>query len=131
MAHTSAMLLRLRVGLSLALVACGTSNLLGPAAAQGIEGLVLIGPQCPVQTVANPCPDEPYQAWIPIRTAAGTLVTRVRSGEDGRFRVGLRPGSYVLDPESGDPFPVANPQAVEVDAGRYTDVLISFDTGIR
>jgi hypothetical protein len=37
----------------------------------------------------------------------------------------------VLDPVSGNPFPVASPLPVEVEAGRYSDVLISFDTGIR
>jgi hypothetical protein len=58
-------------------------------------------------------------------------VTRVRSDEDGRFRVGLSPGDYVVDPESGDPFPVAGPQDVTVVEGAYTEVVVSFDTGIR
>lgn len=115
----------------IALVACGTSDLLGPDAPQGIEGLVLIGPQCPVQTQDGSCDDLPYQANIDVRTAAGALVTRVSSGEDGHFRVGLRPGDYVLDPESGDPWPVAGPQDVTVEAGRYREVTVSFDTGIR
>ena len=113
------------------LAACGSSGLLGPDAPQGIDGLVLIGPQCPVQTPGNPCPDLPYQAWIDIRTDAGASVTRLRSGEDGRFRVGLAPGSYVVDPESGTPLPVAGPQPVEVSAGSYAEVLVSFDSGIR
>ena len=115
----------------LAFGACGPSDLLGPQAAQGIDGLVLLGPQCPVQTPDDPCPDAPYQAWIVVRTAGGAQVTRVRSDAEGRFSVGLRPGSYILDPESGSPFPVAGEQSVVVDEGVYTDVIVSFDTGIR
>jgi hypothetical protein len=92
---------------------------------------VLLGPQCPVQTPDNPCPDEPYEAWIRIRTDSGGLVTRVRSGDDGRFRVGLRPGRYVLDPESGNPFPSAGEVDIEVREGSYAEVTIVFDTGIR
>ena len=55
----------------------------------------------------------------------------MRSGEDGRFRVGLRPGRYVLDPERGNPFPAASEQEVDVVSGAYTEVVVAFDTGIR
>lgn len=122
-----------RAGLAalLILAACGSQDLLGPGAPQGIDGTVLLGPQCPVVSQEDPCPDLPYQAWIVIRGSDGGRVTRIRSDEDGRFRVGLRPGTYVLDPESGDPFPAAGEQEVVVEPGRYTEVLVSFDTGIR
>jgi hypothetical protein len=114
-----------------ALLSCSADDLLEPGGDQGIGGIVLLGPQCAVQTLENPCPDRPYQAWIDIRSAQGETGTRIRSGEDGRFRVGLRPGRYVLDPASGDPFPVASEQEVEVEDGFYTEVIVSFDTGIR
>lgn len=122
-----------RIGLAalLILAGCGTQDLLGPDAPQGIDGTVLLGPQCPVASQEDPCPDLPYQAWIVIRRSDGHRITRIRSDEGGRFRVGLSPGSYVLDPQSGDPFPIAAEQEVAVEAGRYTDVLVSFDTGIR
>lgn len=115
----------------LAFGACGASELLGPGSPQGIEGLVLLGPMCPVASADDPCPDQPYEAWIEVRSAAGELVTGARSDEDGRFRVGLRAGSYVLVPLSGNPFPVAAEQEVAVHEGAYTDVVVSFDTGIR
>jgi hypothetical protein len=105
--------------------------LLGPEAAQGIEGIALLGPLCPVVSQQDPCPDRPYDATIDVRRADGTFLTRLRTGEDGLFRVGLRPGAYVLDPESGHPFPVAGEQDVEVVEGVYTQVTVSFDTGIR
>jgi len=110
---------------------CGSSDLLGPGAPQGIDGMVLIGPQCPVQSLDDPCPDLPYEASIEVRVLGGGSVTRVRSGADGTFRVGLRPGSYTLEPESGDPFPIAQAQDVEVRVNEYSEVTISFDTGIR
>ena len=119
------------VAILLTLTACGTDDLLGPDAAQGIEGIVLLGPQCPVQTLEDLCPDLPYEAWIDVRRASGGSVTRIRSGEDGRFRVGLRPGLYILDPESGNPFPIASELEVQVEEGVYADGIVSFDTGIR
>jgi hypothetical protein len=110
---------------------CGASELLGPDAEQGIEGLVTIGPMCPVQTQDDPCPDQPYQAWIEIRNAAGAQVTRIRSTEDGTFWVGLRAGRYVLDPETDGRLPIAEEQSVEVEPGVFTQVLVSYDSGIR
>jgi len=111
--------------------ACGSGDLLGPGAAQGIDGMVLVGPQCPVQSLDDPCPDLPYASSIDVRVLGGGLVTSVRSGTDGVFRVGLRPGFYTLEPESGDPFPIAQSQDVEVRVDEYAEVTISFDTGIR
>jgi hypothetical protein len=117
--------------LLLMLAACGTGDLLGPDATQGIEGTVLLGPQCPVQTQDDPCPDLPYQAWVAVHRAGGGFVTQIRSDQSGRFRVGLRPGGYVLRPEAGDPFPWASEQEVTVVQDVFTDVVILFDTGIR
>ena len=119
------------VAILLVLAACESGDALGPGAAQGIDGLALVGPQCPVETSEDPCPDLPHQAWIDVLKADGEFVTRVQSDNDGRFRVGLRPGSYVLDPESGNPFPVASEMDVRVQEGLFTQVTVHFDTGIR
>ena len=112
------------------LAACGDTSLLGPDAAQGIDGLVLVGPQCPVQQDDVPCPDLALEATVEIWTG-GEFVTRVRSGIDGRFRVGLLPGSYELRPRSGNPFPSASPLDVEVEADVWAVVTIRYDSGIR
>ena len=124
-------LTRLCMAAGLVVASCAESDLLTPGAEQGIDGMVTIGPMCPVQTLDDPCPDAPYQAWIDVRTAVGAHVTRLRSGEDGTFRVGLRPGRYVLDPEADGRLPMAAEQTVDVALGEYTDVLISYDSGIR
>ena len=117
--------------LLLSFAGCGPDDLLGPDAPQGIDGIAFLGPLCPVQREDDPCPDRPHAANIDVRTPGGDLVTRVRSGADGRFRVGLRAGRYVLDPEPGDPFPVASTQDVEVPEGSWIEVTVLFDTGIR
>jgi len=106
-------------------------GLLGPDALQGVDGLVLLGPLCPVASESDPCPDSPYQAQIDILDHQRRFVGRVQSGEDGRFRAGLRPGNYVLRPKSGNPFPRGGEESVEVVEGLYTSVTIHFDTGIR
>lgn len=43
--------------LLLTCAACGTSDLLGPDPPQGIDAIVLLGPQCPVESLENPCPE--------------------------------------------------------------------------
>lgn len=116
---------------ALLLAGCGSSDLFGPDAAQGIEGVALLGPICPVQRPDDPaCEPRPHEADVVV-FAEGRFVTSFRTGTDGRFRVGLPPGVYRLVPESGDPFPVAQEEVVEVVAGAYTEVTLSFDTGIR
>ena len=63
------------VGALIGLVACGPSELLGPDAAQGIEGIALLGPRCPVRSQQDP------------RSATAISHTRHRSKRD--FSVSL------------------------------------------
>jgi len=113
------------------IVACG-----GPAKAppdSGIEGQIFIGPLCPVVQEGVPCPDEPYQASIRVRRSSGEVIATLASGEGGRFRINLAPGSYVLEPLSpneGAP-PYAGPVTVRVRAHAFTRVRITYDSGIR
>ena len=116
---------------AVALAACGA----GAAAPSdsGIKGLVLIGPMCPVVQAGVPCPDQPFQAKITVRKAGGKVVATVRSGTDGRFRVNLAPGRYVLEPLSpneGAP-PYARQTTARVRPHRFTRVKIVYDSGIR
>ena len=68
------------------------------------------------------------------RKASGRVVAAFHERrEDGRFRVDLPPGRYVLDP--GEPLLVDEPRAdkmtIGVETGRYTEVTVRFDSGIR
>ena len=97
----------------------------------GLQGQVLIGPMCPVVQDGVPCPDQPYEATITVRDAAGAEVTKFTSDAQGAFKVNLAPGDYTLAPISPDGFTQAAEQAVIVSANMYTLVLITYDSGIR
>lgn len=98
----------------------------------GIEGLVLIGPACPVEEAGSPCPDRPVAAEITITRIMGAVVKKVTSSEDGRFRVDLEPGRYFLSarPTDGSTPGGETPGVVEVVDGGYTEVEITIDSGI-
>src|SRR5207237_5027505 len=83
----------LSIAIALAIAACGT-----PAAqpGTGIQGMVQIGPTCPVERINSPCPPHPLAATVVVRDAAGAELARFTSGADGRFKVNLRPGTYGL-----------------------------------
>jgi hypothetical protein len=97
----------------------------------GIRGYVTYGPTCPVERPGERC-ERPYDATLRIRVrTTHRLVVTVRSGGDGRFRVRLQPGRYVIDPVAGHPFPRASPVFVTVRAHRFATATIAFDSGIR
>jgi hypothetical protein len=97
----------------------------------GLRGSVFYGPTCPVQRIGESCV-KPYDATLRIRReSTREIVTKVRSGADGRFTVRLRPGHYLIEPISGHPYPRAAPETVLVHAHRFTRVTITFDSGIR
>ena len=98
----------------------------------GIEGRVTIGPQCPVEQAGSPCPDAPYAAIVTV-TADGETVQEGRSDADGAFRMTLAPGRYtvVARPIGGDGIAIGTPADVRVEAGSYTRIDLSVDSGIR
>ncbi|MEM1269621.1 MAG: hypothetical protein AAGI08_06185 [Bacteroidota bacterium] len=105
----------------------------------GIEGQVLIGPVDPVQQVGQES-YVPYEGRLQfVDVPARSTVRFFSTNTEGRFRVGLPAGSYqvTLDtdtPSEGigqDPLPAPDPQMIAVTDGRYTEVELRFDTGIR
>lgn len=115
---------------ALALAACGA-----PAAppGTGIQGIVEVGPTCPVERINSPCPPHPLAATVVVRDGSGAEVTRFRSGADGRFKVDLTPGRYsLLGLTVGSSFlPRPIPTSVTVTQGTYASVNIEYDSGIR
>jgi hypothetical protein len=96
----------------------------------GIEGRVIIRPISPIEQpgIAN---YRPYQATVSVMDQRGQTVTQFQSDLNGRFRLPLEPGKYTLRPESAGPLPYAAEQAVTVSEGQFTEVLITYDSGIR
>jgi len=120
----------LSIAIGLAVAACGT-----PAAqpGTGIQGIVEVGPTCPVERLNSPCPPHPMAATVVVRNGNGTEVTRFHSGADGRFKMDLAPGTYTLVGLTvGSSFlPRPIPTSVTVTQGTYVSVNVEYDSGIR
>src|SRR2546423_8696088 len=116
---------------TLSMAACATQ----PAAptGTGIQGMVQVGPTCPVERINSPCPPHPLAATVVVRDGAAAEVIRFTSGAAGRFEVNLRPGTYGLTGlpigSSSMPRPIAT--SVTVTQGSYAAVNVEYDSGIR
>ena len=100
----------------------------------GIHGTVTLGPTCPVEKVGEPPCVTPYAATLVITSAEDdSVVARVSSGPDGAFSVDVPPGDYVIIPAARQQSVAdsATPVDVTVEAGAYTEIEVSYDTGIR
>lgn len=106
------------------------------AAASGVEGTVHLGPQCPVVTPDEPCPDQPAAAVTVIVAeqppgeayVLGEEVARTTTDASGAFRVDVPPGDYVVTAEAGMSCELMD---ARVRAGEHVDVDVPCDTGIR
>jgi hypothetical protein len=98
----------------------------------GLEGLVTVGPQCPVVREGESCPDLPFAATLELRQA-GKLVVQFNSDAQGKFRVAVKPGLYSLEPQSpgGRALPSAGPRPVMVLEGQFSSIAVVYDSGIR
>jgi hypothetical protein len=97
----------------------------------GVEGQVLIGPMCPAVQVGQPCPDQPYQTKLTINGQDGKRITQVQTDQQGRFKISLKPGQYILHPESPNVMPFTAEQSFSVAAGQFTQITVNYDSGIR
>jgi hypothetical protein len=101
----------------------------------GISGRIQEGPTCPVENPGANCAPKPLSARVRIHPVGErSPVVIVRSDSDGRFRVTLAPGKYVLRPQRvhNRPFPrPPAPSRAQVLDGQFTHVTITYDTGIR
>jgi hypothetical protein len=97
----------------------------------GLEGQVLLGPMCPVVQSGQECPDQPYQATLTVKSLDGLQIIQFQTDAQGRFLVSLVPGQYILHPESPDGIPFAEDQSFSVETGRYTQITVHYDSGIR
>ena len=97
----------------------------------GIEGQVLLGPMCPVVQQGQACPDQPYQATLTVNSRDGIQIAQIQTDDQGRFHVALVPGEYILHPESPNGLPFAGDQSIMVETGRFTQITVHYDSGIR
>jgi len=112
------------------LAGCGGTE---PADDTGVEGVVTIGPVCPVVQVGQPCPDQPYAAKLMVANPSGKMIARGSADADGRYRILLAPGDYLLEAKAADggAFPAAASHPFSVRQGEWTTVNVVLDSGIR
>ncbi len=120
------------ITVSLNLAACSPLSVPAPTDS-GIEGLVTIGPMCPVMQVGVPCPDKPYQATLSVLTSDGQhQVSQFVTDPNGYFQADLAPGKYILHPESPmSGMPHARDIPFIVEAHLFTQLDVAYDSGIR
>ena len=113
--------------LCLLLVSCGA----GEEATGGIEGRVLAGPTCPVETEGSPCPPSPWEGTVRATRADGSTI-ETTSDTEGRYSLRLPPGTYVVTAVTEtSSLPTAVPAEVTVDEGPPQVLDLEVDTGIR
>ena len=99
----------------------------------GITGKIFLGPQCPTENQDDDltCEPKPYQTTIVVKTIDGRKVTEFNSDVDGKFEVKLAPGKYWLEAADQSELPYLTPTPVDVEANKFKEVILRFDTGIR
>ena len=122
---------KLLFGIGLMILILSTCSIDATPADSGIEGQVVIGPMCPVVQEGQECPDQPYQATLTVNSLDGRKIVQVQTDEQGRFKIPLIPGEYILHPESTNGIPYAAEQTIIVEADKFTQVIVNYDSGIR
>ena len=98
-----------------------------------IAGTVLLGPMCPVETEASPCPDQPLPG-IEVKAVGsyGDVAATAVSDEQGRFSMKVAGGDYTLEVVlDDDAARSAGPVEVSVEPGAEVEVDVPVDSGIR
>lgn len=116
---------------SLTLTACAAGKSPSTPSTATLIGRVTAGPTCPVERPDRPCPPAPVSATVQTRTTGGRVVASTHTDGDGRYRLQLRPGAYVLVAITPTLMPRCSPVNVTVSANHTTRAAISCDTGIR
>ncbi len=114
-----------------------TSSKNGGSSKSGISGYAVLYPSgstCGVgdSSGATGCTRRYSSAFSfdVIDTKSDRKVRTVASDDKGQFESELDPGTYSIEPIVTDML-TSKPQTVTVEQGKFTKVVITFDTGIR
>jgi Carboxypeptidase regulatory-like domain len=119
--------------LSMLTAACAkASDGPGSGGESGVRGVVVAGPQCPVESAESPCPDEPVPNTEIQVKRSGEVVATATSDQGGAFKISVPPGTYTVEAVA-DPGGIgyAKPVDVTVTEGTFAQVSVVIDTGIR
>ncbi|MFF4576041.1 hypothetical protein [Streptomyces sp. NPDC001410] len=134
--HLRTALAALALAAAVSAAGCGDSEGAGSPDApdSGIKGRTMVDGGCPVIREHSPCPGRPLRARLSITSGdPERTVAETTSDADGHFHVSLPPGTYTIRPANltGAVAPIAQPMSVTVTSGRFTTIVIPFDSGIR
>jgi len=124
------------LGLLLALTSCGTEEGGSGVVDSGVQGLVHLGPQCPVEIEGQPCDDQPAAGVVVTvheqvageSYTTGPEVARGTTDADGNFRIAVPPGEYVVTAQAGMYCELMDARVTD---SAWTEVDVPCDTGIR
>lgn len=115
------------------LAACSTRPADRPTGS--LSGRATAGPVCPVEQVPpDPaCAPRPVAgAIIVVRDPQGREVARATTDADGRYRLTLPAGEYVVEPQAIAAYPgPAESKPVTIAPGGSVTADVGYDTGIR
>jgi hypothetical protein len=117
----------------LLLVSCGSPSAGSGTQDQGIRGVVLLGPVCPVESVESPCPPRPLaDTEVEVSNGNGDVVATTRTDREGRFEVHVGPGVFSVVAVLVSPGPPSShPVRVTVRPHGFSQVTVPVDSGIR
>ena len=116
------------------LVRIGGGSVVSTKTESGIEGQAVISPAHPGPVRPGLSSTAPYKTTLVVWSVGDNReVARVETGSDGRFRVGLPPGTYRVGPPQRSKrfLPRGSEETVTVAAGKFVQVTITFDSGMR
>ena len=102
----------------------------------GVEGVVTIGPTCPVESLPpDPnCADRSYTTSIQvisIGSPKSSPFATIESDKDGKYKIMLPPGEYALQPVGGSVMPRCETKNITIEPSKVIEVNLSCDSGIR
>ena len=122
---------RYRQGMRIVVLAIAL-GLAAPAASSpgesGLRGVVTRESTSPVCRVEEPC-EAPAAGVALVFKRAGHVVARTTTGPKGGYRIGLKPGSYVVTTARRRVGVGLTPGTVVVPRGRFARVDFHLDTG--
>ncbi len=96
-----------------------------------VEGRVSLGPTMPVCLQGVPCDGVYAGAKIIVRLQGGEAVAHAVTNQQGKFRVDLAAGKYIVGVETEAALPRCSEAQVIIAAGVTVRADIDCDTGIR
>src|ERR1041385_4041988 len=101
-----------------------------------LAGTVTIGPNCPVETVTNPCPTSPdaykLRKILVYNEAKTELLYTVDIDSQGAYLIDLVPARYTIDLKRAGVDRTGDlPQTVDIHANTVTMLNVNIDTGLR